>query len=83
MYGNCFEVECTQKVQQHRPCMAVADVVSSLICIRQITPLDAIATSWVDVMKDSNRMPGDFALPADPERAMALDHIHRQLASMV
>ena len=26
-------------------------------------------------MKDSNRMPGGFALPADLERAMALDHI--------
>jgi hypothetical protein len=26
-------------------------------------------------MKDSNRMPGGFALPADVERAMALDHI--------
>jgi hypothetical protein len=26
-------------------------------------------------MKDSNRMPGSFALPADLERAMALDHI--------
>lgn len=26
-------------------------------------------------MQDSNRMPGGFALPADLERAMALDHI--------
>jgi hypothetical protein len=26
-------------------------------------------------LKDSNRMPGGFALPADLERAMALDHI--------
>jgi hypothetical protein len=55
--------------------MAVADVFSSLICIRQITPLDAIVISKVDVMKASNRMPGSFALPADLERAMALDHI--------
>jgi hypothetical protein len=36
-----------QNVQQHHPCMAVADVFSSLICIRQITPLDAIVISWV------------------------------------
>ncbi|MGV3655760.1 MAG: hypothetical protein ACO1N5_16260, partial [Noviherbaspirillum sp.] len=55
--------------------MAVADVSSALICIRQITPLGAIGISWVDVMKDSNRMPGGVALPADLERAMALDHI--------
>lgn len=26
-------------------------------------------------MKDSNGMPGTFALPADLQRAMALDHI--------
>ena len=54
--------------------MAVADVFSSLICIRQIIALDAIVISKVDVMKDSNSMPGSFALPADLERAMALDH---------
>jgi hypothetical protein len=28
-----------QNVQQHHLCMAVADVFSSLICIRQIKPL--------------------------------------------
>jgi hypothetical protein len=49
-----------QNVQQHHPCMAVADVFSSVICIRQITPLDAIVISSVDVMKDSNRMPGGW-----------------------
>ena len=56
--------------------MAIADVFSSLICIRQITPLEAIVISKVDVMKDSNRMLGrKFTLPADLERAMTLDHI--------
>lgn len=55
--------------------MAVADVFSYLICIRQITPLDAIVISQVDVMKITNRMLGCFALPADLERAMAPDHI--------
>ena len=33
-----------QNVQQHHPCMAVADVFSSLNGIRQITALDAI---WI------------------------------------
>jgi hypothetical protein len=51
----------SQNVQQRRPCMAVADVFFSLICIRKITPLDAIVISEIDVMKDSNTMLG--ALP--------------------
>ena len=55
--------------------MAVADVFSSLIYIRQITPPEAIVISKVDVMKDSNQMLGSFALQADLERTMALDHI--------
>lgn len=47
-----------QNVQQHQPCMVVADVFSSLICIRHITAPDAIVISWVDMMKESNRVPG-------------------------
>ena len=34
-----------------------------------------IVISKVNVMKDSNRMLGSFALPADLERAMAIGHI--------
>jgi len=39
-----------QNLQQHHPCMAVADVFSSLICIRQSTPPDAISHS-LEILK--------------------------------
>jgi hypothetical protein len=49
-----------QNMQQHHPRTAVADVFSSRICVRQITPLEAIVISWVDVMKESSSMPGGW-----------------------
>jgi hypothetical protein len=55
--------------------MAVADVFSSLICIRQITPLGCHCYCIGRCNERFNRLPGGFALPADLERAMALDHI--------
>lgn len=63
-----------QNVQHHHPCMAVADMFSSL---------SALGTSlrWMPLLlarlmyERFRRLPGGFALPADLERAMALDHI--------
>jgi hypothetical protein len=62
-------------VHQHHLRMAVAEVFCALICIRRITMVDAIVISWVDVMKEVNRMYGRSAPPLGLERAMAVDHI--------
>jgi len=48
-----------QDVQQHHPCMEVAEVFSALIRIRQIAPPDAMVIAWADAMKESSRMQGD------------------------
>ena len=53
-----FSSSMHQSVQQHRPCMAVADVFASLICIWQISAPDAIVISSVAIMTESNRVPG-------------------------